>query len=143
MLRGANSHRGETSRYLFWLRIFKSDFTICMLNRLSCCIEMSSRVIVSSSLRYSWNVVLFSILYYVDLFRYIFFQERNYFLVFLVVWIGSRSGFQCFTSQCEVSNDSFSSTLPLSVSLLNSLRRLIRENEQALQVRDRSPAHHV
>ena len=114
-----------------------------MLNRLSCCIEMSSRVIMSFSLRYSRNVVLFSILYYVDLFHCIFFQERNHFLVFLVVWIGSRSGFQCFTSQCEVSNDSFSSTLPLSISLLNSLKCLIRENEQALQVRDRSPAHHV
>ena len=98
---------------------------------------------MSSSLRYSRNVVLFSILYYVDLFRYIFFQERNYFLVFLVVWIGSRSAFQCFTSQCEVSNDSFSSTIPFSVFVLNSLRRPIGENEQALQVRDRSPAHHV
>ena len=136
-------HRGETSRYLCWLRISKSDFTICMINRLSCCIEMSSGVIVSSLLCYSRNVVSFSILYHVDLFRYIFFQERNHFLVFLVVWIGSRSGFQCFTSQCEVSNDSFSSTLPLSISLLNSLKCLIRENEQALQVRDRSPAHHV
>ena len=112
-----------------------------MLNRL--CIEMSSRVIVSSLLCYFRNVVSFSIFYYVDLFRYIFFQEGNHFLVFLVVWIGSHSGFQCFTSQCEVSNDSFSSKLALSVSLLNSLRRLIRENEQALQVRDRSPAHHV
>lgn len=114
-----------------------------MLNRLSCCIEMSSRVIMSFLLRYSRNVVLFSILYYVDLFHCIFFQERNHFLVFLVVWIGSRSGFQCFTSQCEVSNDSFSSKLALSFSVLNSLRRLIGENEQALQVRDRSPAHHV
>ena len=136
-------HRGETSRYLSWLRISKSDFTICMINRLSCCIEILSGVIVSSLLCYSRNVVSFSILYHVDLFRYIFFQERNYFLVFLVVWIGSHSGFQCSTSQCEVSNDSFSSKLALSVSVLNSLRRLIRENEQALQVRDRSPAHHV
>ena len=98
---------------------------------------------MSFLLRYSRNVVLFSILYYVDLFHCIFFQERNHFLVFLVVWIGSRSGFQCFTSQCEVSNDSFSSKLALSFSVLNSLRRLIGENEQALQVRDRSPAHHV
>lgn len=81
---------------------------------------MSSGVIVSSLLCYFRNVVSFSIFYYVDPFRYIFFQEGNHFLVFLVVRIGSHSGFQCFYSQCEVSNDSFSSTLPEWASVASS-----------------------